>query len=390
MKSVSYLIFFVFIAVNYSFFQASFFPNFLKNLIFLAVCLLMFVFLAFEKNKNLKKSNFYSPFNLLLFLSFCFSLFSVLFFKKQPLFDSLYAYFPYVSIFFFPFYPFLVNLKLDFNKLSQIVIFIGFLYSVVVLLEVFNPNLNLFGVEELYSTYSISRKSILGSSSLIFSIFYFIANNKKSYQKLSLIYMISVVFLIQSRTTIIVISILFLYHSLFRQKTLTKLTTIIIFTSFITYASTTQIFNNIYFDLYEKSELQIDRGYNELKRYETFTFFTQDFKSNLYQKIFGHGLPRYGKSGYGKEISDLEFYNTYSLFDSSFLHYYIYFGIFGIIAIYGLIIKPLKFKIKREYIYFKYFIVFCLISGLVTYNLSHPSYLSLILFSIYALNYQKN
>jgi hypothetical protein len=155
----------------------------------------------------------------------------------------------------------------------------------------------------------------------------------------------------------------------------------------ILFLSYTNTFQALYQNLLLKSQLQSESNISNLQRVITLDYYL-NFESTNFQKIFGNGIASRGKGEYGSLIEYNEDYYTLSLDDNSYLAHYIYFGIFGL---FSTIITIFKFlNIKHSDIHHKNFLFFCLISGLLSYNLFHFSYISIMTITFYCVLVKKN
>jgi hypothetical protein len=152
------------------------------------------------------------------------------------------------------------------------------------------------------------------------------------------------------------------------------------------FLSVSNSYQSLSSNLIEKTESQSSKGFEELQRVITINYF-YEYESSYFQKIFGNGIASYGKSEFGKKIKYNQENVRLSLDDSSILYFYFYFGVIGLVVIIFYLVSLLRLKVDNSNIYLKYFIVYCLISGCLTYNLSHFSYISIITLSIYSIIY---
>lgn len=387
MKNLINFIFIIFLLSSFSFFELTIIDKSILNffsLIFLFLSILIYLIYS-EKSRPIL--NPIRKFINIFIFSLVVSLFSVSFLKNQSLADSLFAYYPFFSSLFILF--FLSKFRIPPNFINKSIFAMGVFYSLIIIFQLFFSDNLLFGSTNT-SIYTISRFNVLGSSVLIYSLFFSLINFKNRVNKVCFFLFLFTVFLLQSRTSIILSSLLISYYVTFNSKLYIKILSIVVVFIISFNINNTKILNTIYSDLFNKSLYQYDSGLGQLQRYNTYNFFI-NYDSSIFQKIFGNGVASYGRSNFGKDIEYYEKNNILSLQDSSILYLYIYIGIFGLVSFLILIIYTItKLKIPDKHLYLKYFLIYCLFSSVVSYNLSHFSYFSLLIVTIYLITYFNN
>ena len=375
---------YIYILSSFFYFEISVINKSLLNIISSLNFLLILLFcLILNREKIFRIRKTYSPirlFVLLLVISF----FSVSFLRDQSIFDSLFSYYPFYSsiIFFF----FLKTINFSPSNLKSIVLRLAVFYFLIIFTQTFIFSSYIFGNLNPSDFYNVPRLNVLGSATIIFSLFYSIVNLHLLKNKILFVILVFSIILLQSRTSIALCLLITVYHLFFKNNYKYKFSFVIIFILIGLFLSTSKSYQSLSSNLIEKTEAQSINGFEELQRLTTINYF-YEYKSSDFQKIFGNGIASYGKSEFGKKMKYNQENFRLSLDDSSILYFYFYFGVIGLVVIIFYLVSSLRLKVDNSNIYLKYFIVYCLISGCLTYNLSHFSYISIITLSIYSIIY---
>lgn len=328
-----------------------------------------------------KKSRIISPWDILFVAYLFFSMLNVYFLRGQSFLDSMVAYYPLVASYVF--YLFLQQQKISISHIDSVIEVLAIGYSLIIITQT-TINSELFGASSQSDFYEIKRYSILGWGAVVFTLFRRLRSTFNVTSLLLLNLYIIVIFLLQSRTSIITIAVISVwvlikgsdYH---KRRALSVIALLLL----VVFMSRVPAIRKVFDNLFVKTEMSIDNR-ETIQRAVTWQYYLS-YESSVIQKIFGNGIARYGKSDFGKIIQDNEVDKRLSLDDGSYLYYIFFFGWFGLLIIIMKIYQLFRLK-DTGGSHYPLFIAFVSISGVSAYTLSHFSFLVYIAVCFHGLN----
>lgn len=331
------------------------------------------------------EGSFVLPVQLLTF-SMLFSVVSAYLVWDQSIIDSLVRTIPLTIV---PVFFLLHNFKFPINILEKVILIFGYIYLVLNIFQLLNPEIGYFGYALLDDSggYRESR----GVTRIIFpgagifwlacfiSLSKLISNRGNKYLMLPLaIYGLMVPVLQATRQLIAFIVILYFLHFGFQLSLLKKISISILILVLGLYIS------NLNLPVFEGLAQETNDLRGEGTKYIRFitgTYYLSEFSDTIYTKIFGNGFPN-TKSVYGIVTSRLENKGMY-IEDVGIIGLYSQVGIIAIIAWILIWYKSFTVNLPKEYYYCKYYLWLILFTSLTSgsiYNVSYAISTALVLF----------
>lgn len=382
-KYIYGIIIFITILISLRFFDVRFLGDLIGiKLPFVFVLLLVSISLRYFFSCQ---GNFVLPVQLLTF-SMLFSIVTAYLAWGQTIIDSLVSTIPITVI---PVFFLLHILKFPIRILENVILVFGYIYLVLNIFQLLNPEIAYFGHALLDDSggYTESR----GVTRIIFpgagifwlacfiSISKFISNRGNKYIMIPLaIYGLIVPVLQATRQLIAFIYGLYFLHFGF-QLSLAKKIIIsfsLVFIAF--YISTLDL--PVFQGLAQESKESKNEGTKYI-RFITGAYYLTEFSENIYTTILGNGVPN-GKSVYGIVTSRLVNRGMW-LEDVGIIGLYSQAGILAVIAWILIWYRSFSVKLPKEYYYCKYYLWMILFTSLTSgsiYNLSYAISTALVLF----------
>lgn len=374
---------FVTILLSLRFFDVRFLGDFIGiKLPFLFVLLLVSISLRYFLSC---RGNFVLPVQLLSF-SMLFSIVTANLVWGQSIIDSLISTIPYTVI---PIFFILHILKFPINILEKVILFFGYIYLILNIFQLLNPEIAYFGHALIDDSggYTESR----GVTRIIFpgagvfwlacfiSISKLISHRGNKFILLPLAISGLIVPVLQAtRQLIAFVFILYFLHFGFQLSLAKKL---IISISILVLGIYLGSLNLPVFNGIVKESRETKNEGTKYIRFIAAEYYLTEFSENIYTKIFGNGIPN-SKSVYGIVTSRLVNKGIF-LEDIGIIGLYSQVGVLAVIAWLLIWYKSFTIKIPKEYYYCKYYLWMMLFTSLTSgsiYNISYAISTTLVLF----------
>lgn len=125
-------------------------------------------------------------------------------------------------------------------------------------------------------------------------------------------------------------------------------------------------------------------------RLQSFEYFAFDYPRNSFQYLFGCGVPAYSKSSYGIEFQRYTEAMGFFRDDVGWAGFFFTFGLLATILLASILVKPLMYKISKEYLYLKYFILSVIVLSLASGPILHNNEIVVIVVALYLLSIYKS
>jgi hypothetical protein len=369
------LLIFLFLLVSSQCFELKILSPQLINVASVLLFGIMFLYVLSNKSKKI------SSWDIIFAAYLFFSMLNLYFLRGQSILNSMIAYYPLVASYVF--YLFLRQQKITTGHIDSVIEVLAIVYSLILITQI-TINSELFGAHIQSDFYAFKRYTILGWGAVIFAFFRRLRSNFNVTSLLLLSLYFIVIILLQSRMSIITISVISIWalakETVNRKRGALSVLAFLLLVVFILRVPAVQ---KVFDDLLVKTEISIDEG-DALQRVVTWKYYL-NYESSIIQKTFGNGIARYGFSDFGKIIRDNEVDKRLSLDDSSYLYYFFFFGWFGLLIIIMKTYQLVRLKDTGRS-HYKLFIVYVSISGVATYTISHFSFLVYIAVCLHGLN----
>lgn len=352
----------------------------------LAVVGLMFVSLLFQQifwKFRLTTHHFTTPI-LLIMLGVFTGMISAYAFHGQDIQISLWAQ---RFMYFYLFYFFLHILKIPVEQIEKLVFVFALVYVGAYLLQYAVYPRELFEVR-LDPSRGTLRIFLPGLSFLFLS--YFISLQKVLYKNslkhaLLMLLFLSVIVMSGGRQLLANISLVSLLALLFSRKVKSRylLYLVALLAAFAIFV----LFQEIIRNLVEISREQTINS-ARITRLRTTEFFLTDFFPNDLSYITGNG-EAHQWSSYGMEIHSYKVYRGYYLSDIGFIGEYTKYGIFFVIGGLMLMVKALRHRHPRNFMYVKLYLFSSLISLPLGNIFSQPYSIAALCLLLYIIDLQK-
>jgi len=385
-KRHTYIFLFLLIAVSLKIFDATIAQTgILKNLIYGASLIFILMSLPFLFKK---KGGFILPVQLIS-ISIVISIFMAQYTWGQPL-SYAGTTIPYLLWFTF-FY--LINQNISIQKIENVVLVFGALYTVLFLFQYTHNGVLYFGFRELVEDRGVIRIIFPGGGVFFLSIF--IAINKVTVTKkkakflwLSLAAIGMVIVVLQvTRQMIAVVVLMYAIHFFRNANAIQKLGIVIFFSSICYFFANSD--NPITKGLKEQQKQDASAGKDYIRLLAA-EYFLKEFTPNIASKVLGNGY--YNEtSEYGKKIVAVSELYGFFLSDVGLVETYVLFGIFALFGYLIIFSKILFFKLPRHLQYLQYYMVMMILTSVTSDFLISTSYLisTILVLTIYQKLFEK-
>jgi hypothetical protein len=303
---------------------------------------------------------------------------------NQSYTDTIKATIPYAVWFFF-FY--LAGQKIPIADLEKIIIFFGILYIVLYLYQFTYSETVIFGFKNEYKQdRGITRIVFPGGSVFILALFIalnkFSENTKARWNWLFLIiFGFAIVIMQVTRITIIIVSLIYIYHFIkdapFYKKAFTVVSVIglvifILFQNLPLVDGMLTVGTTVKHSGFDSDNIRVLAA----------DFFLNKFSPSVYSQIFGNGIP-YPSTKYGFFERLLGNFRGFYFFDVGVISFYVFFGIFALIALIAIIFQCYKMTVPKKNSYLKYYLFFLIFTGFTSDSLLSYNYVIVDVFVFY-------
>lgn len=385
-KLLIYTFLFLISLISVNYFFAVFLPSAFKNLrfLFLIITSLWGIYLLFQPKY---KSIYDFPLKIIIF-SMLFAAVMAWLTWDQPIYYGLLIT---LQFFIWPIYYILRQLKITISEIEFIVIFFSLLYTALYLYQFFNPSTVLFNegmVEDEYrEVRGIIRIIFPGAGffwlGIYISITKLTSNKSKMYGFWFFMMVLGIVIQTMqvTRTFIIPIILVYLYHFTKTLSIKKKLIIVIAFMGLLIVAPNIDI--PIIDGMIERTQQTADDGTKDI-RYIATEFFISKFPPSILNYFFGNGIGHQG-SGYGQYMQFLASEKGYHISDIGIFGVYTYFGIFYVLGWAILAIMIINTPVSKDKVYVKYFFFNILFGAFTGSTLYHMNFIMAIIFALYIL-----
>lgn len=281
-----------------------------------------------------------------------FSSFNSYIFKGQDFIISIIATLQYIG---FISYIYLSKSRLQINNIEKIISFFTYVYIILSILNYICGNA-IFGSYEIDLDRGGMRYRLLGLDWVMFSCYLNINKYVVHLNKIFLIkalFLFSFVILSLTRQYIFITFVLMLLMIIHKAKLYQK---IFIILALFLFAFFIIPHINIFNKLVNLSYEQANADYDNI-RLVSFNYYALEYPRNIFQTLFGVGVPSFGNSSYGNEIDQIEQFQMLYTSDLGYVDLYFKFGIISVLLIILMQFYCLKRPTRNEYIYAKYYLI---------------------------------
>lgn len=306
-------------------------------------------------------------------------------YKGQDFIISMISTLQYVS---FVVFIFLQRTNISLNKIEKLITTFSIIYIV---LSIINRlcGYALFGTNEFDLDRGGMRYRLTGLTWVVLCFFMNVNRYSCSRRRMDLYgAIIMFIFIVSSLTrqmigiSLIVGILIYLHNTSWSRKLI--LIAVIAFTYYfvLPHISLAQ-------KLIDKTEDQIEMNtQTDDIRILAFNYYAFEYPRNTMQKLFGVGIPAFGKSKYGNQFEqDMEISRLYRE-DVGYAGFYFNFGIIALVLILCAIFYALKLKVNKETIYAKYFLLSILLLSIASNPLTGTNQIVVIVVAFYIIIYQ--
>lgn len=346
------------------------------------IALLIYIMMFFRSLSSYRNRSFKIEFGIMLSTMITYLL-SIVLFDQPPSVISQYL----IPLSVIPYF-FLVHNKINTHVVEKVLITIAVVYILCWLYQVTQiPNIVFGDRAVLENDRGFARFYIVTKEHLPFLLFYFLSCYSLK-NKLLFIVLVFVTFgiiiLHVGRQMIVWSGLLALLYFIYMNREKAKkiiLFAIICYVAFIILANNFTVLNNL-IDLTNDSQGGVNElGSNNI-RFEAMRKFIFDFNDSLVTILFGNG---FSLEGTKLSYKYLDYSNHgYYIQDVGFIGLYVTQGLVSVFLYIVLLYKAIfKYKVSKEYIYIKFYLLYIVLSYLGSHSLT--SNLIFVLLAIYIL-----
>jgi hypothetical protein len=286
------------------------------------------------------------------------------------------------------FYFFLLRFRINIEWIEKIALFYGVLFIIFYGFQYLNAQTVYFGYsEEFKADRGIIR--IMFSGGGFFTLATFIALNKytdgptnKQFWLALLVVGVIITIMQVTRQNIAAVLTVCLYHLLKKLSFIKKAAIggLFLFSILITLNSDNAFINKLFNQTHHDDTVSGNIRFREAE------FLLNNHYRDQINKVLGNGLPYGEGTKYGLYqimLVKKSFYYT----DVGLVSFYIFFGIFAIVALLILYFKCLTIKVPKNYMYLKYYIFYLIVTALASDSCFNYNYLITNVFVFYGLQY---
>jgi hypothetical protein len=366
--------------VSLNFFYAQFLPDVAK--IFRVIIVGSSVIIGLRFSLSFGKEGLIIPIQIII-ISMLISVIVSYLTWNQPMQYGLLITIPYLL---WPIFFLLLYFKVPIKTVENIILAFGFIYVFLYFVQFSMPNNVLFfdaPKEEFKERRGIIRVLFPGTG--IFFLAVFISISKLTSQNRNLLIWglmaflgILVPFMQVTRYFIVVMVVVYFYHFSFNLSFYKKM--LVIFCIAIGGFYLLDLDLPIIEGLLEQQEQNMSDGTKDI-RVIAFNYYLFEFPPTAINYILGNGM-EHGRSEYGVFVQRLKDFGLFTS-DIGIFGFYVYFGIFPIIAWGILWFKVFTLKLPKEYVYIKYYMFFMLVGIFTSHSLYSVNFLIATVFCLY-------
>jgi hypothetical protein len=373
-------ILFLVIFSSVSFFNLIFIPSFIINMLGLGVPLIMaaLILLHLVYDKSIRyKSRFRIEMGLIV-VAVILSMFGAYYFHRQNFSTTALIQ---RFIYFFLFYPLLRILKPKAEELIEIIVYVGFVYGVLYILQTIAYPVKLIDIK-MFLDRSTLRITMKGSGFLFLLYLYGMTYYIKTYNAKYLVHCILalVVFiLLGTRQVIAPAAFLTVLSVLFSKRVKSRALTIVLL--MLMTIPVYFLFQDIFAAMFALSQKQSGNFSHDI-RFKATVFYIFKFFPNKLSYITGNGIPS-ELSPYGMQIRYINDILKYYQSDIGVIGDFSKFGILFVIAEISIMVRIAFMRLPLELEFIKLNIIASLITVLTGSSFNSSDFIVIICISLY-------
>lgn len=343
---------------------------------------IIFVLLSYKYVPKCKQLTFYDrTFLFKLFLGvICFSIFPAYLYWQQSLSISFIAIMPFLM---YSLYLILIHAKIEKEYIVKCINTIALLHISIMFLKFIFPSFPLGGILE-----DADRGNRLMIAGDMFKLFYFfeLLYHYLSFRRRKDLLMLSLSFIciLLPMTRQRIVAILFL-GGIMLFKTL-KLKWKLVWIPMTCIFCIIILKSNVGSGMVQMTNEQMtSENYHSRIREIGIAYYLVGFPDKGGNKLWGNGIPSYGRSKYGNDSKEFADDTKIYLIDIGLIGIYNYFGILGCIALLGIIFLFICGRCEDKYVYAKYVLGLLLLNSITSGVLLAPGEFLFIGISAYLL-----
>jgi hypothetical protein len=286
------------------------------------------------------------------------------------------------------FYFFLLKFKISVEWIEKIALFYGMLFMLFYVFQYLNSQNVYFGYsEEFKIDRGVVRVMFAGGG--FFTLATFIALNRytensknKNYWLALLIAGVIITIMQVTRQSIAAVLTVCIYHLLKNQSLIKRLATagFVLVALILVLNTDIPFINNLF------NQTDQNNSVSGNIRIRAAEFLLDNHYKDPINKVLGNGLPYGEGTKYGLYqimLVKKGFYYT----DIGLVSFYIFFGVFALIALLILYLRCFTIKVPKNYMYLKYYVFYLIVTALTSDSCFNYNYLITNVFVFYCIQY---